>query len=70
MTMLPEEFIGNCARSMDWKAKTGGMSIHLLISWRTMKVELYWDLTIQTDMAVAYNRPDIILVEKEYGNRQ
>ena len=32
MTMLPEEYIGNCARSMDWKAQTGGsMSIHLLM---------------------------------------
>ena len=28
------------------------------------EVELSWDLTIQTDMAVAHNRPDIILVEK------
>ena len=27
-------------------------------------VELYWDLTIQTDMTVAHNRPDITLVEK------
>ena len=27
-------------------------------------VELYWDLAIQTDMTVAQNRPDIILVEK------
>ena len=31
------EFIGNCARSMEWKAQTGGMSIHLLMSWRMMK---------------------------------
>ena len=28
------------------------------------EVELYWDLTIQTDMTMAHNRPDIILVEK------
>ena len=28
------------------------------------EVGLYWDLTIQTDMTVAHNRPDIILVEK------
>ena len=28
------------------------------------EVELYWDLTIQTDMTVAFNRPDIILIEK------
>ena len=28
------------------------------------EAELYWDLTIQTDMTVAHNRPDIILVEK------
>ena len=27
------------------------------------EVELYWDLTIQTDMIVAHNRPDNILVE-------
>ena len=27
-------------------------------------VELYWDLTIQTDITVAHNRSDIILVEK------
>ena len=46
--MLPEEFIGNCTRSIYWKDE----------------VELYWDLTIQTDMTVAHNRPDIILVEK------
>ena len=37
LTMLPEEFIGNCARSMYWKAQTGGMIIHLLMSWRMMK---------------------------------
>ena len=28
------------------------------------EVELYWDLTIQTDMTVAHNMPYIILVEK------
>ena len=28
------------------------------------EVELYWDLTIQTDMTMAHNRPDIILVEQ------
>ena len=28
------------------------------------EVELYWDLTIQTDITVTHNRPDIILVEK------
>ena len=33
-TMLPEEYIGNCARSIDCKAQTGGMSIRLLMSWR------------------------------------
>ena len=27
------------------------------------EVELYWDVTFQTDMTVAHNRPDIILVE-------
>ena len=32
LTMVPEEYIGNCARSMNWKAQTGGMSIHLLMS--------------------------------------
>ena len=37
MSMLTEEFIGNCARSMDWKAQTGGMNIHLLRSWIIMK---------------------------------
>ena len=37
MTMLPEEFIGNCARSRDWKAQTGGMRKHLLMLWRMMK---------------------------------
>ena len=36
MTILPDEYIGNCATSMDWKAQTGGMSIHLLKSWRMM----------------------------------
>ena len=29
-----------------------------------VEVELYCDLTIQTDMTVAHNRSDIILVEK------
>ena len=28
------------------------------------EVELYWDLIIQTDMTVAHNSPDNILVEK------
>ena len=28
------------------------------------EVQLYWDLTIQTDMTVTHNRPDIIPVEK------
>ena len=55
--------IGN-SESMDWKAQTGGMSIHLLMLWRMMNEELYWDLTVQTDMTVVHNRPDIILVEK------
>ena len=36
MKMLPEQFIGDCARSMDWKTQTGGMSIHLSMSWRMM----------------------------------
>ena len=26
------------------------------------EVELYWDLTTQTDITVAHNRPDLILV--------
>ena len=62
MSMLPEVFIGNCARSMHCKAHAGGMSIHLLMI--NDEVELYRDLTIQTDMTVAHNKPDIILVEK------
>ena len=33
------------------------------------EVELYWSLTIQTDMTVAHNRPDIILVEKAIQKR-
>ena len=37
ITMLPEEHVENCARSMDWEAQTGGMSMHLLTSWRIMK---------------------------------
>ena len=46
--MLPEEFIRNGAR-LDWKAQTGGMSIHLLKSWRTedWKVEKYQDLAFE-----------------------
>ena len=28
------------------------------------EVELYWDLTIQTDLTVTHSRPDIIPVEK------
>ena len=57
--MLPEEYIGNCAKSMCWKAQTSGMSMHLLMSWIMMK---YWDLTMyrQKDSG----RPDIILVKK------
>ena len=31
MTMMPETFIGNCAKSIDWKAQTGDMSMHLLM---------------------------------------
>ena len=34
------------------------------------EVRLYWDLTIQTDTTVAHNRPDTILVEKQYRNGQ
>ena len=37
MKILTEEFTGNCARSMDWKAQTGDTSIHLLMSWKMMK---------------------------------
>ena len=59
MTMLPEEFVGNCAKSMDWKAQTGGMSIPP-DGMENNKVELYWDLTFQTDMTVAQNRPYIL----------
>ena len=28
------------------------------------ELDIYWVLTIHTDMAVAHNMPDIILVEK------
>ena len=42
------------------------MSIHLPVDIvENDEVELYWDLTIKTDMTVAHNRPDIILIEKE-----
>ena len=33
------------------------------------EVEFYWDLIIQTDMTVAHNRPDVILVEKAIWKR-
>ena len=59
--MFPEEFIGNCARSIDWKVPTGGMSIPADVV-ENDEVELYCDLTIQTDMTVGRNRPDIILL--------
>ena len=32
------------------------------------EVELYWALTVQTDMRVAHNRPHIILVENNNNN--
>ena len=63
MTILPEVYIGNCAR-MGWKAHIGGMSMMPADVVENNEVELYWDLAIQTDMTVAHNRPDIILVEK------
>ena len=56
MTMLPEEFIGNSARSMDWYEHIPADVVE------NDEVELYWDLTIQTDMTVAHNKPDIILL--------
>ena len=62
--MLPEEFIGNCARIMDWKALDKWYEHTPADVVENDEVELYWDLTIQTDMTVAHNRPDIILVEK------
>ena len=71
ITMLPEEFIGNYARSH-------GLDISDTDRWyehtpadvmENDEVELYWDLTIQTDMAVAHNRPDIML-KKQCGNGQ
>ena len=52
---------------MDWKAQTGGMSITPADIVENDEVELYWDFTIQTDMKVAHNRPDIIIVEKAIG---
>ena len=61
--MLPKEYIGNCARSMDLKAQTGGEHTPADVV-ENDEVQLHWDLTIQTDIPVAHNRPDIILVEK------
>ena len=58
--MLPEEYIGNCGkkhgleRSDMWYEHTPADVVE------NDEVEFYWDLTIQTDMTVAHNRPDII----------
>ena len=37
MTMLPEEYLENCVRSMNWKVQKNGMSIHPLMPWRMIK---------------------------------
>ena len=62
----------NVARSLHWElCKKHGLESsnkwHEHIPAKVMeddKAGLYWDLTIQTDMTVVHNRPDIILVEK------
>ena len=65
--MLPEEFIGNCERSSDCKAHRWYEHTPADVA-ENDEVELYWDLTIQTDMTVTHNSPDIILVEKAIRN--
>ena len=60
----------NVARSVNWElCKKHGLESS--DRWYTPaevmendEIELYWDITVQTDMTVAHNRPDIILVEK------
>ena len=61
ITLLPEEYIGNCARSMDWNYQTSGTPADVV---ENDEVELYWVLTFHTDMTVAHNRPDVILVDE------
>ena len=56
--MLPEEFIGNGV--MDWSSDRWYDQTPAGVVGND-KVEFYWDLTIQTDMTVTHNRPDIIL---------
>ena len=50
-------------RIMDWKVQKWCEHAPAQVM-ENDEVELYWDLTIQTDMAVTHKRPDIILVEK------
>ena len=65
----PEEYIGNCATSMNWKAQTLWYEHTPADVVENDEVELYWGLAIQTNMPVAHNRPDIILVEQEIRKR-
>ena len=44
-----------------WTGKLGDTTADVV---ENDEVVLYWDVTIETDMAVAHNRPDIIMVEK------
>ena len=56
----------NVARRVHWELckKPGLESSDITDVVENDEVELYWDLTIQTDMTVACNRPDTMLVEK------
>ena len=48
--------VSSCTKSMNWHEHTPADVVE------NDEVELYWDLTIQTDMTVAHNSPNIILV--------
>ena len=62
MTMLPEECILHKKHGLESSDRQYEHTPADVVE--NDEVELYWDLTIQTDMTVAHNRPDIILVEK------
>ena len=65
MTMLLEEFIHRELCKKHGLESSDRWYIHISAdAMENENAELYWDLTIQTDMTVAHNRPDIILVEK------
>ena len=41
------------------------MNINRKGQWKTKKIEIFWDMTIQCDHAIKGRRPYIVVVEKE-----